>query len=818
MGDLQSSGMNLKSTGSRFLMSCAALVVLFACHRPQRAPWRILHKHPTASAVTLKLGTLPAALETVDAEAMAAVLLLPSNQQLSTLRAWVTGASPEARRRFAVNRLGNRAEPRDEPALLAAFLRSRGGVRVAALNALQHYGPELSKVTKDALWAAVPREAQPCLRELVWTLVLARDARIYERALELYQRGKLGPLWTPLGQDRFDPALVGGLVFTRTLQLVQSPDGKLRALVAATCSRLATTECLPVLLNLAHDPDATVAVATFPGLAKFDSEESSRVLAQTAERLPSDKLTQAVQGIANEAGLAGLLAALRSTRADWSQAANWTRFVFSMMYDGHLNPGARNEASADLLADRMNALGGDAKVTAARVLCELGDLRGLPVLAQQLRAKPDIVEKNGKITSWNSADRQERLNTSHAILALLQLQPQRLAEIRNALESSLLACARYDEPMQPNCVRVLAELRSEKMLGQARARVKMALRLYSKPTGPGWEYLSQLSDAMMTIGVSGDTRSRQLLESSLNLRIPGADQGLADLGEPVSFDALWNHASVPGASPYDRTPACRALAWAASPAQLEHVLSADLDERAAVPGREARLACVLEALGTRPVPTLKAKLMNLLETLASAGDQQLAFAAARALGKIGLSQADEARLLPLTLRGDASTLPVILALLAGARPEIATVASLRLSGRDATQRHELQKAFLELTDEPNDDATTLDCILRWVTNACAIQQIDSVWMYSLLKWRFTERLELRRHHSLKLSAFRRALAQRAASGDLIALETLSLMNQKAALLALRGMPGVGYRAELAAHRATPWMQTRDTELWFELQE
>ena len=165
---------------------------------------------------------------------------------------------------------------------------------------------------------------------------------------------------------------------------------------------------------------------------------------------------------------------------------------------------------------------------------------------------------------------------------------------------------------------------------------------------------------------------------------------------------------------------------------------------------------------------------------------------AQALGRVGITEADESRILALAARDDRGALPAALALLVGARPEIAQWTALRLLGRADAQVQELKEAYAQNVQFVSDEDLRNGTLVRWVTNAVAVEQAGvaaSDWPRVALSERIGHLFPQWMTHSVSGLRFRTTMYQAALEGNAGAIELLVTAGEGGALLAVRETPG-----------------------------
>jgi HEAT repeat protein len=729
-----------------------------------------------------------------------------------------------------------RGEPADVPFILDAFEHGDSKARRTAARALLVFGPALTQHGRDRVYSlmqSIPAAATP---EAIWALVEAQDPRVYDLALEAYRSGALGAVTTLDNHRAFDAALIGSLDLKRTLTFAQDQDPQMRLLAAQTCSRGAPTECVPWLLQLVRDRVPAVRAAAAPGLVKIGSDEAHQALTQalrTAQVLDREHMLIALR---DEAGLAGLVAALDSVSPEPDLGGKQTERIFYIMNGrGPFRQTVLDPRGADALDDYMQHTPHPyGRIHAAVVLAQLGDMRAVPVLAAQLRVAPSNVPISGPRDLFGGhPPEEERVLAARALEQLAEVYPERLGELRRAAEDPLLKYLRDPEHGHPAALSALVKMRSPKVITQLHTWASPKMRL-PKPTDDFATFAAQkwrwAADSLRALGQLRDPSSLGLLENTLNSRPkefnltvqslantpksplvvamqllkPAAIAGLAEFGGERAADALFAFADDPYENELTRIQACKGLAWAASDALLRDVLNRIRALRDGTNTLDPRLQCFLQTFATRAAPSLKLEIVALLEELSLAGDVASGFFLGQALGRMGVDESDEARLLALLRRDDRAALPAALALFAGARPEMAQVVALRMFGRSAAQKTELWSAYGDMLFDISDQDLSSGALYRWVENAFAGEYLGKFalpWPHPAIA-RNGSPQESSVHPMSSLS-FRLAAYASGVEGNTAAIHALLAAEERGALIALRDTPGPGSHAAYRAYLQLP---------------
>jgi len=788
---------------------------------------------PTMSPVVADLPD-----EYVDLSAIARVLTLPALQQEAIWRTWARESAPDDRQRVALAMLARRADPSDVSIVLDAFERGTPKIRRLALRAILAFGPEISRGARDRLWSAVQRAPSSVTPELIWALVSAREPRVYDLAVAWYAHptDPLSSVRALDGTAAFDPPLIGMLDLGRTLPLAQAREPRMRLLVARTCSRVAQTECTPWLVRLASDPVAEVSAAAAPGLVKIGSVETHEALTRVLRSADEPQRARLLHALREEAGLAGLTAALDSVSPQPERGLSEAAQIFALILEGQApgHPSTLDPRGADALEEYVqHAPHLYSRTWAAIALARLGDTRGLPALAARLRLTPEqAYAGDTEFERRLRRDDTERGVIADALAELADAVPEQAGEIRRASEDALLGWLRQANPMPPSALRALATMRSTKLVAHLGAWALVGTPLPRPTDAPLASHPSDWSwaqESLQALGRVRDGTSLALLQKSLRRRpkeldltqqalaaaphdprrtvlrllAAGAINGLAELGDPRAAGPLFLFADDPLENEVNRAEACRALAWVATERDRDRVLARLSELRQTGKTADPRFFCFLETFAHRAAPDFKPALFRLLEELSLSGEVTAALLAAQAVGRIGIDVQDETALQSLLQREDSSALPTALALLWGARPEMAQWAGLRLLARPAAQQQQLEQAYAEALSQLSEQDLRGGALYRLVDNAFALEQAGARavhWPRRALVRRLTSSAAPSMPHAMSPLQFRLLAYQAALEGNTAAVEALLAAGEAGSLLALRDTPGPSSHAAYLAHR------------------
>jgi len=352
---------------------------------------------------------------------------------------------------------------------------------------------------------------------------------------------------------------------------------------------------------------------------------------------------------------------------------------------------------------------------AAFALAELGDLRAVPYLADHLRKDPIALYSEAAEPEEKALARTdiERVVAVRLLADLAAIHTERVAEIRAQAADAVREWISNAPAPHANAMRFLAATKSSADLPTLRdwafpqaplpspgqqppfpqewATAQSALRyLGAVRDEPSWDALVRQLGRRKSDAGDVDVSTDALLQGgvamtgmALRAISVGASDGLAEWRDERAFTPLLNFLEDPKQHEQARNQACRALAWVMPDSRINEVAHR---VRKLAAGRSQRYdftaVCLVGGLSYRPIPRMNPVL---IELVAPATQEHLRLAAAVALGRNGLTEAEARQL--MVRRGPKVQQEVAIALvmggdLASAR---ASVAGFGSSGLEVLQ-------------------------------------------------------------------------------------------------------------------------------------
>lgn len=692
-------------------------------------------------------------------------------------------------------------------------------IRGVAAQVLAYYGTPAADSAKDALTKALGEADDSDRPQIVWSLVALKDARVFDKAMELYRAGYLAKVQRLGGGPAFDAEKLAALVSLDTLAaMVGDPSDSVRQLVATSLSRTGEAKWTAPLIKLVQDPVVDVAREAATGLGKIADEKARGPLLDALAKADKDSRQKFLEALRDGIGGEGLVIALGSVskaRAEitWHQTSQ----LFEMLKK--IADPRVGDSLAAYLATKPHQ---HWETEAALRLAEVGDLRAVPYLAE--RMKRDPLKVYGESFDYEKVlrrDDKERVVSARMLADLAILHPEAKADIRAKAEDAMIGWLHEKPEPHANGLRFLAVAESTKDIAALRAWADPQAALprdgQQPPMPHEWEIAQS---ALRYVGWLKDPTSWGTLEKMMKRRDPkidvtmeslmgsglgllgmslraiefGAADGFAQWGDPKAYPLLVKLIEDEKENEQSRGEACFALAWVATDENMSEVAKKVHDFSGKEPKKQFIRGCYLETLIRRPVAGTAA---GLVDMLTAQTDVEVRHQVARAIGFAGLDDKLEAQLFEklkdAELRNDAA-----LALVLGGSEDVAVraVASYGDAPREALD--ELKDIYYRTFGYFSDEDFAKGRLYKWVAAAEAIARIrvrdtQQDWARLRLGSQF-ESLDFDNGpRSMTRVVLRSRLVEAARKGDAAArkgaIQTLKFMKEQGALMALRNESG-----------------------------
>ncbi|MDI3289358.1 hypothetical protein [Polyangium sp. 15x6] len=379
-------------------------------------------------------------------------------------------------------------------------------------------------------------------------------------------------------------------------------------------------------------------------------------------------------------------------------------------------------------------------------LAEIGDLRAVRLLGERMKYKPTKIHNPER---WWEADSSghlsrtefQRIRAARLLGDLAAIHPDKVDEIRAAVEDSVIAWVRETPEPPHDGVQLLAAIRSTKGLGLLRGWAFPRTPLPARGAEPpipaaiglaqsGLRYIGMFHDEPSfpkllaqlerkkdpALDITQDaltTNDIAMLGLSLRALAVGASQGLSHFADPRAAQPLMKLIEDTTWHEEARFAACDALAWCtddAAKASLIPKIKAQMATGG--PKSDFIAGCYASVFTERSAAGNAMDMVDLFESAMLGGVRR---SMAYGLGLIALESAAQARLAAKLgdkgLRVDAA----IALLLGGSGPMTRLLSTI--DGFDAPEKEQIKMALTNGTAHVTDEDPTFANVLRWATRA-----------------------------------------------------------------------------------------------------
>ena len=782
-----------------------------------------------AAAVMIIGGTLLAvfALKTESAKmsmdqihaAKKGIYVLPKNERVPRWRDLAAKTEEFELQQEALIQLGWEGDKEAIPLAVKALTQIDHRIRGVAAQVLAYFGSPDADSAKDPLQKALLEADESDRPQLTWALVTLHDARVFEKAMDLYRKGHLAKVQRLGGGPAFNPEELAKLVTLDTLAGMAGDENEsVRQLIANILSRNAAPKFTDALIKLVKDPVIDVAREAATGLGKIADAKARTPLLEALSKADKDNRAKFIEALRDGIGGEGLVIALGSVARDKAETTwHQNKQLFDM-----LRKIADPRAANALVAYINSKPHIHWETEAALRLAEVGDLRAIPYLANRMRLDPlKVYSDSNDYERMQKRDDNARVVAARMLADLAIVHPEAAADLRAKAEDSVIFWLHDKPEPHANGLRFLAASGSTKDIDAMRKWSNPSIGLPKEGQQPPlpreWEIAQS---AMRYVGWLKDPGSWGTLERGLSRRDKkidvtmdslmggglailgmtlralnvGAADGFAQWGDPKIFPTLVKFIEDEQENEQGRLEACFALPWVATDDNMNEVVKKVHDFKSKEPKKQLIRACYLEALVHRPVPGTSAGLVDLID---KESDVEVRHQVARAIGFGGFDDKVAAQLAKkmddVELRNDAA-----LALILGGTTDMATKAVAMYGDYPKEALDELKDIYYRSFGYWSDDDFAKGRLYRWVETAEAIARVrvkDTAqdWTRLRLQAQF-DNLEFDNGpHSMTRVVLRYRILQDAKKGDSAkkrsAIQTLKFMKEQGSLMALRDEPG-----------------------------
>ncbi|MDI1446806.1 hypothetical protein [Polyangium sp. 6x1] len=575
-----------------------------------------------------------------------------------------------------------------------------------------------------------------------------------------------------------------------------------------------TTPTPPIVVAPAPAPAETAAPATVAPRA-----DAIEPLLEALQRDKSPAWTDHVAEIADRFGGPGLVRALDVVDTTTPEGMFLqTRYLMDALRQV-ADPRSADPLLAWVEANKpsMHWQG----VVGAR-LAEVGDLRALRLLAERMKHKPSDLYAEER---WWEQDTNghhflrddQRVRLARRLIDLAAMHPDKVDEIRAAVEDALVAWTREmsDHP-EDSAMALLAALRSPKGLGLLRGWAFPKTPLPAKGASPPFPYTIQLAQSGLGyIGMAHDepsfpkllaqlerkkdpalditedaltTAPIAMLGMALRALAYGASEGLAHFADPRAVQPLMKLIEDTTWHEEARLEACEALAWCAddaTKASLFPKIKAQIAKGG--PKSDFVASCYGEVFSERAAP---ANVMDMVDLFDSATLGDVRRSMAHGLALIALDPSAQAKL-EANLGDKARRVDAAVALLLGGSGSMARLLSA-IDGFDEPEKEQIKMGLTSVPSPITDEDPTFARLIRFGTRAgdaadVVVRGVRQTWVGDAVAAGLGDVGHWGRPHAVSRTVLRYRLfhaAQTDATNRRGIITMLVLMKERGALLAL----------------------------------
>jgi HEAT repeat protein len=748
------------------------------------------------------------------------VYVLPRLDRIARWRELAAQADEFELQQEALIQLGWEGDKAAIPLSVKALSQPDHRIRGVAAQVLASFGTPDADSGKDPLQKALLEADESDRPQITWALVTLHDARVFDKAMDLYRKGHLAKVQRLGGGPAFNQEEIAKLVSIDTLAgMAGDPSDSVRQLIANILSRNAQPKYTDTLIRLVRDPVTDVGREAATGLGKIADAKARGPLLEALAKADKDNRQKFLEALRDGIGGEGLVIALGSVSKEkiettWHQ----NKQIFDML---HMlaDPRASNALVQYISTQKPHI---HWETEAALRLAEVGDLRAVPYLAARMRLDPlKVYSDTNDYERMLRRDDNARVVAARMLSDLAILHPEAVADIRAKAEESVIFWLHDKPEPHANGLRFLAAVSSSKDL--------VALRKWANPSIPlpkegqqppmprEWEVAQS---AMRYVGWLKDPPSWKVLERGLQRRDKkidvtmdslmggglailgmtlralnvGSADGFAQWGDSRAFPLMMKFIQTDEENEQGRLEACFALPWVATDDNMNEIVKKVHEYKSKDPKKQFIRGCLLEALVHRPVQGTSAGLVDLID---KESDVEVRHQVARAIGFGGFDDKVQTALFKkmedVDTRNDAA-----LALILGGTTDAATRAVALYADYPKEALDELKDIYYRSFGYWSDEDFAKGKVYKWVETAEAIAKIrvkDAAQDWARLRLQSQlDNLDFDNGpHSMTRVVLRYKVMQDAKKTDADrrrgAIQTLKFMKEQGSLMALRDEPG-----------------------------
>ena len=234
----------------------------------------------------------------------------------------------------ALIQLGWEGDKAAIPLAIKALSQVDHRIRGVAAQVLAYYGSPDADSAKDPLQKALLEADDSDRPQITWALVTLHDARVFDKAMELYRKGHLTKVQRLGGGPAFDPEddRQASSRSTSSRRMAGDESESVRQLVATVLSRNAAPKWTDALIKLVKDPVIEVAREAATGLGKIADAKARGPLLEALSHADKDNRQKFLEALRDGIGGEGLVLALGSVSRDKAETTwHQTKQLFDML-------------------------------------------------------------------------------------------------------------------------------------------------------------------------------------------------------------------------------------------------------------------------------------------------------------------------------------------------------------------------------------------------------------------------------------------------------------------------------------------------------
>ena len=748
------------------------------------------------------------------------VYVLPRVERVTRWRELAAQTDEYELQQEALMQLGWEGDKAAIPLSIKALGQPDHRIRGVAAQVLASFGSPDADSGKDPLQKALLEADESDRPQITWALVTLHDARVFDKAMDLYRKGHLAKVQRLGGGPAFNAEEIAKLVSIDTLAgMAGDQSDAVRQLIANILSRNAQPKYTDSLIRLVRDPVVEVAREAANGLGKIADAKARGPLLEALAKADKDNRQKFLEALRDGIGGEGLVIALGSVSKEKVET-NWhqNKQIFDML---HMLADTRaSNALVQYIETQKPHLHWETE--AALRLAEVGDLRAVPYLAARMRVDPlKAYANNNDYERMLRRDDNARVVAARMLSDLAILHPEALADIRAKAEDAVIFWLHDKPEPHANGLRFLAATGSTKDLEALRKWANPSIPLPKEgqqpplprewevaqsamryvgwlKDGPSWSVLERgLARRDKKIDVTMDSLmggGLAILGMTLRALNVGSADGFAQWGDSRAFPLLMKFIQNDQENEQGRLEACFALPWVATDDNMNEIVKKVHEYKQKDPKKQFIRGCLLEALVHRTVPGVSAGLVDMID---KESDVEVRHQVARAIGFGGFDDRVAQQLVKkmedVDTRNDAA-----LALILGGTTDAATKAVAMYSDYPKEALDELKDIYYRSFGYWSDEDFSKGKLYRWVETAESIARIrvkDTLqdWARLRLQAQFDNLDFDNGPRSMTRVVLRYRLMDDAKKGDSArkrsAIQTLKFMKEQGSLMALRDEQG-----------------------------